>query len=117
MTQITLDLPDDLLQQLNQNGSHDRLIELLTLSLQQPAVPAAIYRHIFDFIVSNPTAQQIANFRPTPAMQERLSLLLDRSQASQLTALEQAELDEFERIEHLIILLKAGNLQAFPTAG
>jgi hypothetical protein len=115
MTQITLDLPDDLLQQINPSGSNDRLIELLTLSLQQPAVPAAIYRNIIDFILSNPTSQQIANFRPTPMMRERLALLLDRNQANQLTPLEQAELDEFERIEHLIIMLKAGNLHALPT--
>jgi len=117
MPQITLDLPDDLLQQINQSGSRDRLIELLTLSIQQPAVPAAIYRYIFDFIISNPTPKQIASFRPTAAMRERLSILLDRSQASQLTSLEQAELDEFERIEHLIIMLKSGNFQAFPCAG
>ncbi|PSB21603.1 hypothetical protein C7B65_03190 [Phormidesmis priestleyi ULC007] len=117
MPQITLDLPDDLLQQINQSGSRDRLIELLTLSLQQPAVPAAIYRYIFDFIISNPTAQQIANFCPTAAMRERLSILLDRGQANQLTPLEQSELDEFERIEHLIIMLKSGNFHAFPPVG
>ncbi len=42
-------------------------------------------------------------------MVERLQTLLSRSQAGELTATELAELDEYERIEHLIIMLKAGN--------
>lgn len=42
-------------------------------------------------------------------MQERLRTLLDRQE--NLTPSEQAELDEYERIEHLVIMLKAGNLK------
>lgn len=116
MPKITLDVSDDLFEQLNQAGVSDRLTELLTLSLQQPALPAAIYRYIFDFITNNPTPQQIAGFRPTAEMQDRLRTLLDRAQTSQLPPLEQRELDEFERIEHLIIMLKAGNLRYFAQA-
>lgn len=111
MPKITLDISDDLFEQLTQAGASDRLTELLALSLQQPALPAAIYRNIFDFITSNPTPQQIADFRPTVEMQNRLRTLLDRSASNQLTPLEQRELDEFEQIEHLIIMLKAGNLR------
>ena len=88
----------------------DRLPELLALSLQQPAVPAHIYRAILDFLASKPTPDAIVAFRPAPEMQERLNTLLARSRAGQLTPSEQAELDEFERIEHLIVLLKAGSL-------
>ncbi len=51
-----------------------RLPESLALSLQQPAVPAQIYRYILDFLDSNPTPEQIAEFKPTPEMQERLLL-------------------------------------------
>lgn len=111
MPKITLDISDDLFEQLTQTGASDRLTELLALSLQQPALPASIYRYLFDFITSNPTSQQISDFRPTLEMQDRLRTLLDRSQADQLTALEHLELDEFERIEHLIIMLKSGNLR------
>jgi hypothetical protein len=74
------------------------------------AVPASIYRALVDFLASNPSPAQVAAFRPTPEMQERLVTLLTRSQAGDLTPAEQAELDEFERIEHLVILLKAGSL-------
>ncbi|MCA1992910.1 MAG: hypothetical protein LDL41_12875 [Coleofasciculus sp. S288] len=105
---ITIEVPEELSEQLAQIG--DRLPELLRLSLQQPPLPAHIYRYILNFLASKPTPQQIAAFRPTSEMQERLRTLLARSRAGELTATEQKELDEYERIEHLVIMLKAGNL-------
>jgi hypothetical protein len=38
-------------------------------------------------------------------MQERLQTLLSRSHTDTLTPIEQTKLDEYERIEHLSILL------------
>lgn len=108
MPRIILEVPEELSDQLAQIG--DRLPELLRLSLQQPALPAHTYRYILNFLASNPTPQQIADFSPTPEMQERLRTLCDRSKAGELTSLERLELDEYERIEHLVIMLKAGNL-------
>ena len=108
MATITVDIPDELSNQLAL--VRDRLPELLALSLQQPAVPAHIYREILDFLASQPTPDEIMAFRPTPEMQQRLATLLTRSQAGQLLPAEQAELDEFERIEHVLVLLKAGSL-------
>jgi hypothetical protein len=43
-------------------------------------------------------------------MQERLRTLLTRSQAGTLTSTELQELDEYERIEHLVVMIKAGKL-------
>jgi hypothetical protein len=43
-------------------------------------------------------------------MSERLKTLLGRSKAGELTASEQRELNEYERIEHLVVMLKAGSL-------
>jgi hypothetical protein len=108
MATITIDIPDELSAQLAQ--VRDRIPELLALSLQQPAVPAHIYREILDFLASQPTPNQIVAFRPTPEMQARLTTLLDRSRAGLLTPAEQNELNEFERIEHVLVLLKAGSL-------
>ncbi|BAU12626.1 hypothetical protein LEP3755_31570 [Leptolyngbya sp. NIES-3755] len=109
MAKITLEVPDELSEQLA--AISDRLPELIALSLRQPAVPAHFYRYILDFISHNPTPEQIADFRPTTEMQERLQLLLSRSKAGTLTTIEQAELDEYEHIEHLIVLLKTNNLK------
>lgn len=43
-------------------------------------------------------------------MQNRLKYLLARSTEDTITPEESQELDEYERIEHLIIMLKTGNL-------
>ncbi|MGI8503945.1 MAG: hypothetical protein ACR2LR_22840 [Hassallia sp.] len=109
MPKITLEVPEELLQQLANVG--DRLPELLALSLQQPPLPAHIYCYILNFIASNPTPEQIAAFSPTPEMQQRLRTLVERSLSSNITELERIEIDEYEKIEHLIIMLKAGNIK------
>ncbi|GFE71894.1 hypothetical protein [Chroococcus sp. FPU101] len=114
MAKITIEVPDELSSQLAQVG--DRLPELLALSLQQPAIPAQIYRYILDFLASEPTKEEILAFRPTPEMIERLKILIARSKAGDLTPSEQRELDEYERIEHLMILLKAGSLPHLTSA-
>lgn len=108
MAKITLEVPDELTDQLAQIG--DRLPELLALSLQQPPLPAHIYQYILAFIASQPTPEQILAFRPTSEMQARLQTLSLRSKAGELTPSEQRELDEYEGIEHLIVMLKAGSL-------
>jgi hypothetical protein len=109
MPKITFEVSEELSQQLAQVGK--RLPELLALSLQQPPLPAHIYRYILNFIASNPTSEEIAAFRPTSQMQDRLRILIERSKASELTEQERIELDEYERIEYLVIMLKAGNLR------
>jgi hypothetical protein len=117
MAKITLEIPDDLSEQLTKAGENpsdwlsQRLPELIALTFQQPALPAHIYHYILNFIADNPTPQQIADFRPTLEMQARLQTLLSRSHDGTLSPSEQTELDEYERIEHLIILLKSGNLR------
>jgi hypothetical protein len=109
MTTITLEVPDGLAEQLTQLG--DRLPEILMAGLQESTpLPAHIYRYILDFLAGGPTPEQVAAFRPTSEMRARLENLLARSRDGQLTPTEAAELDEYERIEHLMVMLKAGNL-------
>lgn len=108
MRTITLDVPDDLADDLAL--MQDRLPELLALSLQQPAVPAQIYRAILTFLAGGPSPEQLAALGPDAAMQERLQTLLERNRMAALTGAEQDELAELEHIEHLIIMLKAGTL-------
>ena len=108
MATITIEVPDEWSEQLTRLG--DRLPELLLQCLQQPMLPATVYRYILDFLTSQPTPEQIRAFRPTSEMQERLRSLLAKNQSGDLTPDERQELDEYERIEHLIIMLKLGNL-------
>jgi hypothetical protein len=113
MPTITLDISDEIAAQLDAN--RERLPELLALSLHQPAVPAQIYRFIVDFLAGNPSAQDLAAFGPTPEMQSRLQTLIERERTGGLTSVEQAELDEYERIEHLMVLIKVRNLSVLAT--
>jgi hypothetical protein len=43
-------------------------------------------------------------------MQARLRSLLEREHENQLTEAEVRELDEYARIEHLMVMIKAGSL-------
>ena len=109
MAQITLDIPDELSEKFA-GLDKQYLSELLVLSLQQPIIPTRIYHYVLDFLVGQPTSEEITAFRPTPEMQERLQTLLSREKAGNLSAIEQKELDEYEKIEHLIVMVKSGNL-------
>jgi len=111
MSSITIQVPDELSETLAQMG--DRLPEWLELSLRQPALPAQVYRYIVDFLASEPTAEQLSAFGPTPEMTARLRTLLAREREGELTPAEQTELDEYERIEHLMVMIKTGHV---PTA-
>jgi hypothetical protein len=108
MATLTVEIPDDLMERLA--PIQDQLPHLLSQCLQPSLLTTQVYRHILDFLTSQPTPEQIATFRPTPAMQKRLSYLLTRSQEENLTPEETQELAEYEQIEHLIIMLKSGNL-------
>ncbi|MGE0130962.1 MAG: hypothetical protein AB7U82_23030 [Blastocatellales bacterium] len=108
MPTVTVEVPDELSARLNQVG--ERLPELLALSLEQPAVPARFYRDILNFLASNPTPEQIVAFRPAPEILQRLKTLLAREANGEVTLAEKEEIDEFEQIEHLMVMIKAGNL-------
>jgi len=114
MATITIEVPDELSELIAQVG--DRLPEVLAQSLQQPALPAHIYRYILDFLASNPSAEEIAGFKPTPEMVERLRTLIAREEAGDIATVEKAELDEYEKLEHLMIMIKAGNLHYLASA-
>lgn len=109
MATITIEVPDELSELLAQAG--DRLPELLAQSLREPALPTHVYRYILDFLAGNPDAGQVASLSPPPEMSERLRTLVAREAAGGLAPAEKAELDEYERLEHLMVMIKAGNLR------
>jgi len=108
MATITIDVPDELSEQLQQLG--DRLPQLLQQCLQQPPLPARVYRYVLSFLASQPTPAEIANFRPTEDMQARLEELVMKAKEGNLSASEAEELTEYERIEHVTVMIKLGNL-------
>lgn len=109
MATVTIEVPDELSELVEQAG--DRLPELLARSLREPTLPAHVYRYVLDFLASCPSLEQVAAFGPTLEMVNRLRMLLERESAGEITPAEKAELDEYEKLEHVMVMIKSGGLQ------
>ena len=119
MAELTLNVPDELMQRLQ--PLQDRLPALLTLLVEvissqaegtllseghgTETLPA--YAEVLDFLLTRPTPYDILTFKVSDAAQARLRLLLDKNREEALSTTEEAELDIYEQLEHLMILLKA----------
>jgi hypothetical protein len=68
--------------------------------------PAPVYQEVYYFLASAPSREAILAFRPSEETQERLRQLLALNAAGKTTEMEQAELDEFEQVEHFVRMLK-----------
>lgn len=108
MTTITLEVPDEVSEQLEHH--RHQLTELLVRSLRQPPLAAEVYRYVLAFIANRPTPEQISAFGPTPEMIERRRALVAKERVNEMTPAEKAELDEYDRIEHLMVMIKTRNL-------
>ena len=121
MAALTIDVPDELMQRLK--PFQDRLPELLTLlvgAIPSRAAAANVpldrarvtetplaYAEVLDFLLTRPTPQDIVAFKVSAAAQARIRTLLDKNREEALSDTEAAELDVYEQLEHLMILLKA----------
>lgn len=119
MATITIQIPDELAQRLEplQNRLPELLWQLLEVTKKpttiEPEVKTntadipAVYREILDFFINTPTPQDIVSFKVSQTAQTRLQNLLAKNREATLTPMEIAELDVYEQLEHLMILLKA----------
>ncbi|HZS48556.1 MAG TPA: hypothetical protein VFC63_26030 [Blastocatellia bacterium] len=116
MTTITIEVPDELAAKLA--PVRQELPALIAQALERHATTAQSDRtklnanhptfiETLDFLTSSPTPEQIIAFKASPAVQERLEELLDNNREDELTEEEKAELDAYEQINDLMILLKA----------
>jgi hypothetical protein len=71
------------------------------------AMQPAAYDELVDLFADTAVAERILAFHPSPAMQARIEELLEKNRRGKLTAEEKTELDEVERLEHLMRLIKA----------
>lgn len=68
--------------------------------------PRSMIDEILDFLVSQPTPQQIIDLKASPDAQARLRYLLDGNRKESLTDTERAELDSFVQLDNLVSMLK-----------
>ncbi len=64
------------------------------------------YEEVVDFIAAGTTPQNVIDFRPSEAAQERVTDLLSREKDGELSATEKSELDHYMQLEHLMRLAK-----------
>jgi hypothetical protein len=106
--QIILEVPDRLGEKLQQLG--DRLPEVLDRALQEltptETIPNLDDRQIVELLASQPSPEEIIAIRPTPALQARMSELLDRNKSGTLSTKEEVELDRYLLLEHWVRLAK-----------
>lgn len=116
MTTITLEVPDELAARINpiREQLPDLINKALRLSEEEKAIAEiplksnpAVLAETLDFLASGPTPEQIIAHKVSPAVQDRLEELLDKNREQLLTEEEEDELDTYEQVDHLMILLKA----------
>lgn len=71
------------------------------------AEPQTIYDELLDLFVETTDRDRLLTYRLPPDKQARLDDLLQKNREDSLTEPERAELEEFERLEHLGRMLKA----------
>lgn len=70
------------------------------------ALKPSAYSEVYEFLVSSPTPEEILAFRPSEETQERIRALLAANKAGTLSPEETLELDEFDKVEHFVRMLK-----------
>lgn len=109
MMEITIKVPDALGQQLRQY--QERLPEVLERGLRELTAEGTYSfpdeSAVLELLANQPTPEQVLALRPSPELQERVDTLLARSKDGELSQQEEAELDRYLVIEHLVRLAKA----------
>lgn len=109
MAQITLQLPDELVERLA--PFKDRLPELIERGLanvlREPDGHGLDAADIIEVLASQPTPAEVLAIQPSAALQNRVSELLAQSKAGTLAAKQEAELERYLTVEHLVRLAKA----------
>lgn len=80
--------------------------------MSDPTHEFPVFTELVDFLVHAPSYREIIAFQVSAETQERLESLLDANREGVLSPLEQAELDAYQQVDHLMILLKVRARQA-----
>ncbi|MBN3945522.1 MAG: hypothetical protein HWQ38_03115 [Nostoc sp. NMS7] len=119
MAEFTIQIPDELAQRLEplQNRLPDllwRLLDVVNLPITiQPTVNPettnipAVYQEVIDFLIKGAKLEEIINFKVSFQSQTRLQELLEKNRSATLSQMELAELNVYEQLEQMMILLKA----------
>lgn len=106
MVQMTIQVSDELAERIQPIGTWlPTIIELSLIGFRTLA--AATATEVVQFLSKNPSPQDVLDYHVSERAQARLQRLLALNEAGMLSEVEQLELDELQRLEHVIIMLKA----------
>ena len=107
MTEMTIEVRDSLAPRIQSFGVWlSTLVELAAVNFKTSA-PQKASAELIDFLSNNPTSQAVLNHEISNAAQERVSFLLDLNREEEMGEAENKELDEWEKFNHICILLSA----------
>jgi hypothetical protein len=113
MSQITVDIPEELVTRLQPYAEH--IPQILELGLRQfdPEQSSidnnafAELDNIVQFLNNSSTPAEVIALRPSKALQSRISTLLEKNRNEGMTEAEEAWWERFEYVEHLVRIAKA----------
>ncbi len=107
--QVTFDLPDEVVTQLQL--LEDKLPQILALGLREfNAIPQEGFSgmaEVWEFLASLPTAEAIIALRPSETLQAQLSILLEKNRTVGLTPAEEQLWQHYQYLEHIVRMAKA----------
>jgi len=109
MASITVSLPDDLASQIRaQRQQLPRILELGLRELNagdQSGFDGAA--DVLELLAGLPTPEEILRLRPSPRLAARVAELVEKSRASEMTPIDEADWERYEYLEHLVRMAKA----------
>jgi len=107
MTTLTVDVSDELAARVAPMQRWlPTILELTLLGFRTPAI--ATVTEIVEFLAQNPSSPEILHYQVSERAQTRMRQLLALNRDGLLSELEQLELDEMEKIQHIIIMFNIG---------
>jgi hypothetical protein len=120
MASITLSLPDHLASEIR--AREQQLPKILELGLRelnaggQSGFDGAA--DVLELLAALPAPEEILNLRPSARLSARVTELIEKSQAGELTSLDEEEWETYEYLEHLVRMAKAAaQLKLSPSSG
>lgn len=106
---VTLNIPEDLAARLNL--LEDKLPQILELGLRELNATAQLgfegAAEVLEFLATLPTPEEIIALRPSKALQDRISALLEKNRTEGLSDAEEQEWEQYQYLEHLVRMAKA----------
>jgi hypothetical protein len=107
--QITFDLPDEVVTQLQ--PFEDNLPQILELGLRElHAITQEGFSgmaEVLEFLANLPTAEAIIALRPSESLQTQISTLLEKNRTVGLTPAEEQQWQGYQYLEHIVRMAKA----------